>query len=278
MNITAQSSAVNLASTNTILANTLSANPLIANNSPFNKLASSKNLAPQENLLLAAISHDEWSKLEPEMEEVDLSLNQVLSESGKTPAYMYFPTTAIVSLLYMTESGSSSEVAVIGNDGVVGISLVLSGSNSPNQALVQTAGKGYRMRAQAVKNAINRDGRILNILLRYSQAMITQVTQTAVCNRHHTIDQQLCRRLLLSLDRLSTNEISMTQEMLASMLGVRRESVTDAALKLQSAGIISYKRGLITILDRKALESRSCECYATSRNEQLRLQKLPLVS
>ena len=282
MNITAQSSAVNLASTNTILANTLSANPLFAKNSPanssFNKLASSKNLAPQENLLLAAISHDEWSKLEPEMEEVDLSLNQVLSESGKTPAYMYFPTTAIVSLLYMTESGSSSEVAVIGNDGVVGISLVLSGSNSPNQALVQTAGKGYRMRAQAVKNAINRDGRILNILLRYSQAMITQVTQTAVCNRHHTIDQQLCRRLLLSLDRLSTNEISMTQEMLASMLGVRRESVTDAALKLQSADIISYKRGLITILDRQALESRSCECYATSRNEQLRLQKLPLVS
>ena len=278
MNITAQSSAVNLASTNTILANTLSANPLFAKNSPFNKLASSKNLAPQENLLLAAISHDEWSKLEPEMEEVDLSLNQVLSESGKTPAYMYFPTTAIVSLLYMTESGSSSEVAVIGNDGVVGISLVLSGSNSPNQALVQTAGKGYRMRAQAVKNAINRDGRILNILLRYSQAMITQVTQTAVCNRHHTIDQQLCRRLLLSLDRLSANEIAITQETLASMLGVRRESVTDAALKLQSAGIISYKRGLITILDRKALESRSCECYATNRNEQLRLQKLPLVS
>ena len=282
MNITAQSSAVNLASTNTILANTLSANPLFAKNSPanssFNKLASSKNLAPQENLLLAAISHDEWSKLEPEMEEVDLSLNQVLSESGKTPAYMYFPTTAIVSLLYMTESGSSSEVAVIGNDGVVGISLVLSGSNSPNQALVQTAGKGYRMRAQAVKNAINRDGRILNILLRYSQAMITQVTQTAVCNRHHTIDQQLCRRLLLSLDRLSANEIAITQEMLASMLGVRRESVTDAALKLQSASIISYKRGLITILDRKALESRSCECYATSRNEQLRLQKLALVS
>lgn len=277
MNITAQSSAVNSA-----LANTLLANTLFGKNSPvnstFNKLPSSKKLAPQENHLLAAISHDEWSMLEPEMEEVDLSLNQVLSESGKTPAYMYFPTTAIVSILYMTESGSSSEVAVIGNDGVVGISLVLSGSDSPNQALVQTAGKGYRMRAQAVKNAISRDGRILNILLRYSQAMITQVTQTAVCNRHHTIDQQLCRRLLLSLDRLSTNEISMTQEMLASMLGVRRESVTDAALKLQSAGIISYKRGLITILDRKALESRSCECYATSRNEQLRIQKLPLVS
>ena len=277
MNITAQLSAVNSALTNTLLADPLfSSNSLV--NSPFSKLPSSKNLAPQENHLLAAISHDEWSKLAPDMEEVDLSLNQVLSESGKTPAYMYFPTTAIVSLLYMTESGSSSEVAVIGNDGVVGISLVLSGSNSLNQAIVQSAGRGYRIRAQAAKNAIHREGSTLNILLRYSQAMITQVTQTAVCNRHHTIDQQLCRRLLLSLDRLSTNEISMTQEMLASMLGVRRESVTDAALKLQSAGIISYKRGLITILDRKALESRSCECYAINRNEQLRLQKLPLVS
>ena len=277
MNITAQSSAVN-----TALANTLLANPLFADkelgNSPVSKLSGFKAFSPKENHLLAAISHEEWSKLEPDMEEVEFSLNQVLCESGKTPAYMYFPTTAIVSLIYMTENGSSSEVAVIGNDGVVGISLVLSGSNSPNQALVQTAGKGYRIRAQAAKNAIHRDGSTLNILLRYSQAMITQVTQTAVCNRHHPIDQQLCRRLLLSLDRLSTNEISMTQEMLASMLGVRRESVTDAALKLQSAGIISYKRGLITILDRQALESRSCECYATNRNEQLRLQKLPLVS
>ena len=277
MNITAQSSAVNSALANTLLANQLFADKELGN-SPVSKLSGSKALSPQENHLLAAMSYDEWNKLEPDMEEVDFSINQVLCEHGKTPAYMYFPTTAIVSLLYMTESGSSSEVAVIGNDGVVGISLVLSGSNSPNQALVQTAGKGYRIRAQAVKNAINRDGRILNILLRYSQAMITQVTQTAVCNRHHTIDQQLCRRLLLSLDRLSANEIAITQETLASMLGVRRESVTDAALKLQSASIISYKRGLITILDRKALESRSCECYATSKNEQLRLQKLPLVS
>ena len=277
MNITAQSSTVNSALANTLLANQLFADKELGNSS-VSKLSGSKAFSPQENHLLAAMSYDEWNKLEPDMEEVDFSINQVLCEHGKTPAYLYFPTTAIVSLLYMTESGSSFEVAVIGNDGVVGISLVLSGSNSPNQALVQTAGKGYRMRAQAVKNAINRGGRILNILLRYSQAMITQVTQTAVCNRHHTIDQQLCRRLLLSLDRLSTNEISMTQEMLASMLGVRRESVTDAALKLQSAGIISYKRGLITILDRQALESRSCECYATNRNEQLRLQKLPLVS
>jgi len=277
MNITAQSSAVNLALTNASLVNQLIADKELSK-SLASKLSSSKAFSPQENHLLAAMSYDEWNKLEPDIEEVDFLMNQVLCEYGKTPAYMYFPTTAIVSLLYMTESGSSSEVAVIGNDGVVGISLVLSGSNSPNQALVQTAGKGYRIRAQAVKNAINRDGRILNILLRYSQAMITQVAQTAVCNRHHTIDQQLCRRLLLSLDRLSVSEIAITQEALASMLGVRRESVTDAALKLQSAGIISYKRGLITILDRKALESRSCECYATNRNEQLRLQKLPLVS
>ena len=229
----------------------------------------------QQNHLLASMSQNEWNLLEPDMEEVDLLLNQVLYESGKTPAYMYFPTTAIVSLLYMTENGASSEVAVVGNDGAVGMSLFFSGSNSPNQALVQTAGKGYRMRAQAAKNAIHHDGAMLNILLRYSQAMITQVTQTAVCNRHHTVDQQLSRRLLLSLDRLPSNQIAVTQETLASMLGVRRESVTDAALKLQNAGIISYKRGLITVLDRKALESRSCECYATTKNEQTRLQKMP---
>ena len=229
----------------------------------------------QQNHLLASMSQSEWNQLEPDMEEVDFSLNQVLFESGKTPAYMYFPTTAIVSLLYMTENGASSEVAVIGNDGAVGMSLFFSGTNSPNQALVQTAGKGYRVCAKAAKNAIHRDGAMLNILLRYSQAMITQVTQTAVCNRHHTVDQQLSRRLLLSLDRLPSNKIAITQEMLSSMLGVRRESVTDAALKLQNAGIISYKRGLITVLDRKALESRSCECYATTKNEQTRLQKMP---
>ena len=242
------------------------------------EIPNNQTFLQQQNHLLAAMSQNEWNELEPDMEEVDFSVNQVLCESGKTPAYMYFPTTAIVSLLYMTENGASSEVAVVGNDGVVGISLVLSGSNSPNQALVQSAGKGYRMRALAAKNAMNRDGAMLNIMLRYSQAMITQVTQTAVCNRHHTIDQQLCRRLLLSLDRLPSNQIAMTQEMLAGMLGVRRESVTEAALKLQNLGIISYKRGLITVLDRSALESRSCECYATTKNEQLRLLKMPFNS
>ncbi len=241
-------------------------------------LPSKETSSQQQNHLLSLMTQNEWDQLEPDLEEVDFSLNQVLCESGKTPAYMYFPTTAIVSLLYMTESGASSEVAVVGNDGAVGMSLFFSGSNSPNQALVQTAGKGYRMRAQAAKNAINRDSAMLNILLRYSQAMITQVTQTAVCNRHHTIDQQLCRRLLLSLDRLSSNQIAITQEMLAGMLGVRRESVTDAALKLQNAGIIRYKRGLITVLDRKALENLSCECYKTTKNEQVRLQTMPLNS
>ena len=245
----------------------------------FDKHLPSKHaFTQQQNHLLASMSQNEWDLLEPDMEHVDFSLNQVLCESGKTPAYMYFPTTAIVSLLYMTESGASSEVAVVGNDGAVGMSLFFSGSNSPNQALVQTAGKGYRMRAQAAKNAINRDGAMLNILLRYSQAMITQMTQTAVCNRHHTIDQQLCRRLLLSLDRLSSDQIAVTQEMLAGMLGVRRESVTDAALKLQNAGIISYKRGLITVLNRSALESRSCECYKTTKSEQMRLQAMSLNS
>ena len=234
-----------------------------------------KTFLQQQNHLLASMSQSEWNQLEPDMEEVDFSLNQVLCESGKTPAYMYFPTTAIVSLLYITENGASSEVAVVGNDGAVGMSLFFSGSNSPNQALVQTAGKGYRLRAQAAINAIHRDNVMLNVLLRYSQAMITQVTQTAVCNRHHTIEQQLCRRLLLSLDRLPSNQIAITQEILSSMLGVRRESVTDAALKLQNAGVISYKRGLITVLDRKCLESRSCECYATTKNEQTRLQKMP---
>lgn len=231
---------------------------------------------PQQNHLLASMTPKEWFQIEPYLEQVDFSYNQVLCESGKTPTYMYFPTTAIVSLLYMTESGDSSEVAVVGNDGVVGMSLFFSGSDSPNQALVQTAGKGYRIRAQAAKNAFSRCIAMQNMLLHYSQAMMTQITQTAVCNRHHSIGQQLCRRLLLSLDRLTTNQIATTHEMLANMLGVRRESVTQAALNLQNASIISYSRGLIDVLDREALESRVCECYAIAKNEQLRLEKIPL--
>ena len=227
-----------------------------------------------QNKLLAAISQAEWHELAPELEFVEFKMNQILYESGKTPLYLYFPTTAVISLFYMTQDGASSELAVVGNDGVIGISLVLSGSNIANEAVVHSAGHGYRLRASLVKKALNRDGELLSILLRYSQSMITQMTQTAVCNRHHSIDQQLCRRLLLSLDRLNCNQITMTQEMLASMLGVRRESITDAALKLQNAGVINYKRGLITVADRRALEHRSCECYAIATNEQLRLQDM----
>lgn len=237
---------------------------------------SNKIALQQQNQLLSAMPEIEQEQWASDLEAVDFTVNQVLCESGKTPAYMYFPTTAIVSLVYTTQDGSSSEVAVIGNEGVVGISLFMSGSNSPNQALVHNAGKGYRMRAQAAKNAIGRDSSMMNILLRYSQSMITQVTQNAVCNRHHSVDQQLARRLLLSLDRLTGNQLQMTQEMLSNMLGVRRESVTDAALKLQDAGIIRYKRGLITVLNRQALENRSCECYAIAKNEQIRLQEIPL--
>lgn len=233
---------------------------------------------PQLNHLLASMPDNEWSDWEPDMEPVDFYVNQVLYEPGKTPAYIYFPTTAIISLIYMTQNGGSSEVAVVGNDGVVGISLLFSESNMPIQALVQSAGKGYRMRAQAVRKAIQRDARMLNIILNYSQAMMMQMTQTAVYNRHNSIEQLLCRRLLLSLDRLSSNQISMTHEMLAGMLGVRRESVTDAALKLQEAGVISYKRGQITVLDRKALESRSCEGDMIAKNMQVRLQRTQLDS
>ncbi len=235
-------------------------------------------VVPHLNHLLAAMPESEWSSWEPDMEPVDFALNQVLYEPGKTPAYIYFPTTAIISLIYMTQNGGSSEVAVVGNDGVVGISLLFSGNNMPIQALVQSPGKGYRMRAQAVKKAIERDARMLNIILYYSQAMMTQMTQTAVYNRHNSIEQLLCRRLLLSLDRLSSNQIAMTHEMLAGMLGVRRESVTDAALKLQEAGVISYKRGLITVLDREALESRSCECHAMKHGAQSYKQKIHLNS
>ena len=228
----------------------------------------------QENHLLAAIPENEWAYWNAHMEPVDLTLNQVLFEAGKTPAYMYFPTNAIVSLLYITKDGASSEVAIVGNDGVVGISIFMSGTTTPNQALVQSAGMGYRIRAQAAKNAIYNGGSMLGVMLRYTQSMMTQVTQTAVCNRHHSVDQQLSRRLLLGLDRLNTNQLSMTQEMLASILGVRRESITEAALKLQDAKIINYKRGLITVLDREGLEARSCECYATTVSEQMRLETM----
>lgn len=233
---------------------------------------------PQLNHLLASMPESEWNEWEPDMEPVDFLVNQVLYEPNKTPAYIYFPTTAIISLIYMTQNGDSSEVAVVGNDGVVGISLLVSDSNMPIQAVVLSAGKGYRMRAHAVRKAIQRGSGMLNMFLSYSQVMMTQMTQTAVYNRHNSIEQLLCRRLLLSLDRLSSNQIAMTHEMLASMLGVRRESVTDAASNLQIAGVISYKRGLITVLDREALETRSCEYNLTAKNEHVSQLKMQLNS
>jgi CRP-like cAMP-binding protein len=224
-----------------------------------------------QNQLLAALPYDEWEHWAPDMEPVNLQVNQVLCEPGKQPAYMFFPTTAVVSLTYTTVDGASSEIAVVGNDGVVGISLFTHGSNMPSQAMVQSAGQGYRLKAHLAKNVINRAGPMLDILLRYSQSMIDQLTQTAVCNRHHSIDQQLCRRLLLSLDRLNSNDLMMTHEMLANALGVRRESVTEAALKLQQAGVIKYSRGHITVLDREGLEQRSCECYMAVKRARNRL-------
>jgi len=233
-------------------------------------------LEPQQNHLLASMTHEDRLEISPYLEQVDFSLNQVLCEAGSAPSYVYFPTTAIASLIYFTESGDSSEIAVVGNDGVVGTSLFFSGTNLPYQAIVQNVGKGYRVRTQTAVNAFNRSREMQNILLHYSQSMMTQITQTAVCNRHHTIDQQLCRRLLLALDRLPTNQIAMTQEVLSNLLGVRRESVTQSAAKLQMSGIIDYKRGLIRVLDRKSLESRVCECYDVVKNEEQRLKNIPL--
>jgi CRP-like cAMP-binding protein len=200
-----------------------------------------------------------------------MPLGLVLHESGVTLSHVYFPTTAIVSLLYVMENGASAEIAVIGNDGVVGISLFMGGGSTPSRAVVQSAGHGYRMKGAAIREEFNNSGRAMQLLLRYTQAVITQMAQTAACNRHHALDQQLCRWLLLSLDRLPGNELVMTQELIANMLGVRREGVTEAALKLQKAGLIRYSRGHITVLDRPALELRTCECYAVVKKEYDRL-------
>ncbi|OZA06974.1 MAG: Crp/Fnr family transcriptional regulator [Methylophilaceae bacterium 17-44-8] len=220
----------------------------------------------EQNQLLASMPHEERIQIVSYLEEVDFSLNQVLCEAGTTPSYMYFPTTAVASLLYFTESGQSSEIAIVGNDGVVGMSLFLSGTNLPYQAIVQSAGKGFRVRAQTAINIFNSSNAMQNILLQYSLSMMCQISKTAICNRHHTVDQQLCRRLLVALDRLSCSKMEMTHEMLAKMLGVRRESITQSASKLQTAGAIIYRRGLINVLDRKALESRACECYDVVKN------------
>jgi CRP-like cAMP-binding protein len=200
-----------------------------------------------------------------------MPLGHVMYEAGGTLTHVYFPTTAIVSLLYVMESGASAEIAVVGNEGIVGISLFMGGDSTPSRAVVQSAGSGFRLKARVMKDEFDKAGPVLHLLLRYTQALITQMAQTAVCNRHHSLDQQLCRWLLLSLDRLPGNELVMTQELIANMLGVRREGVTEGALKLQKAGLIRYARGHITVLDRQGLEKRSCECYAVVKMEYSRL-------
>jgi len=226
---------------------------------------------PKKNHLLESLPEAEWKRWEPILEEADLPLGMVLYESGSTLSHVYFPTTAIVSLLYVMENGASAEIAVVGNEGIVGVSLFMGGETTPSRAVVQSAGKGYRLSAARMKTEFNLAGPVLHLLLRYTQALLTQMAQTAVCNRHHSLDQQLCRWLLLSLDRLQGNELVMTQELIANMLGVRREGVTEGALKLQRAGLIRYSRGHITVLDRAGLESRSCECYAVVKKEYDRL-------
>jgi CRP-like cAMP-binding protein len=229
--------------------------------------------APDRNVnhLLAALPNLVSTRWLAHLEDVELSLGQVLYESGGTLSHVYFPTTAIVSLLYVMENGASAEIAVVGNEGIVGISLFMGGESTPSRAVVQSAGRGLRLRAQMMKDEFNQAGPVLHLLLRYTQALITQMAQTAVCNRHHSLDQQLCRWLLLSLDRLQGDELVMTQELIANMLGVRREGVTEGALKLQQAGLIRYARGRITVLDRGGLEKRTCECYAVVKSEYDRL-------
>lgn len=226
---------------------------------------------PRENQLLAVLPEVEWARIEPYLVEVDLPLGQVIYESGGQLEHVYFPTTSIISLLYVMEDGASAEIAIVGHEGIVGVSLFMGGETTPSRAIVQSAGRAWRLNAGMLKDEFNRAGPMQRLLLRYTQALITQMAQTAVCNRHHSIDQQLCRWLLLSVDRLPSNELRMTQELIANMLGVRRSGVTAAALKLQNAGLIRYSHGHITVLDRPGLEAHVCECYAVVKREFDRL-------
>jgi CRP-like cAMP-binding protein len=223
------------------------------------------------NQLLSALPDEELERWWPQLEVVELHLGQVLCEPGGPLSHVYFPSTAIVSLLYLTEAGDSAEIAVVGNEGVVGISLFLGGQTSPNRAVVQRAGVAYRMPANVIQAEFNQSAPVMRLLLRYTQALIAQMAQTAVCNRHHSVDQQLCRWLLMSLDRIQGQELTMTHELIANMLGVRGEGVTEAALKLQRAGLIGYARGHIKVLDREGLEHRTCECNAVVKAEYARL-------
>src|SRR5580765_5134598 len=238
--------------------------------------AASGRQIPQQNHLLSALPIPEYARLEPHLELIPMRLGDVLYEPGVQLRYVYFPTSSIVSLLYVMEDGASAEIAIVGNEGILGISLFMGGETTPSRAVVQSAGHAFRLKAELLKNEFGRYGPTMHLLLRYTQAMITQMAQTAVCNRHHSVDQQLCRWLLLSLDRLTSNELSMTQELIANMLGVRREGVTEAAGKLQDAGLIHFRRGQISVVDRPGLEARVCECYQVVKTEFDRL--LPYVA
>lgn len=226
---------------------------------------------PEQNFLLAALPNDARRRVFPALELALLPLGKVLYESGDMLHHVYFPTDAIISLLYVMESGASAEISIVGNEGIIGLAIFMGGDSTPSRAIVQSGGYGYRLRSQLFKDELQRHSDLQVLLLRYTQSLITQMAQTAACNRHHSIDQQLCRWLLLSLDRLPTNTLCMTQELIANMLGVRREGVTDAAGKLQKMGIIRYARGQITVLDRARLETLSCECYAVVKKETDRL-------
>ena len=235
----------------------------------------SPSSAPQQNHLLAALSAAERERIYPQLKLVPMPLGKVLYESGDVMRHVYFPTNSIVSLLYVMEDGSSAEISVVGNEGLIGIALFMGGETTPSRAIVQSAGYAYRLVGEQLKQEFHRNGGMQLLPLRYTQALITQMAQTAVCNRHHSVDQQLCRWLLLSLDRLPSNELTMTQELIANMLGVRREGVTDAAGKLQKRGVIRYIRGRITVLNRPKLEELCCECYAVVKKETDRLLPRP---
>src|SRR6202790_2828195 len=231
--------------------------------------------SPHQNHLLDALPASAYERLASHLELVPMKLGEVLYESGVQLQYVYFPTTSILSLLYVMEDGASAEIAIVGNEGILGISLFMGGETTPSRAVVQSAGHAFRLKAALLKNEFGRFGPTMHLLLRYTQALLTQMAQTAVCNRHHSVDQQLCRWLLLSLDRLSSNHLIMTQELIANMLGVRREGVTEAAGKLQKLGVIEYGRGKITVLDRPMLEQLCCECYAVVKKETDRLLPQP---
>ena len=236
-----------------------------------------KTALPEKNQILNALPTAERDRLFPHLQLIDLPLGKVLYESGGVLRHVYFPTDSIVSLMYVMEDGSSAEIAVVGNEGAVGVALFMGGETTTNRAIVQSAGTAYRLSGTRIKREFGRHGTLLHVLLRYTQALITHMSQTAVCNRHHSVDQQLSRWLLLSLDRLESNQLTMTQQLIANMLGVRREGVTEAARKLQKLGAISYRRGTITVLNRPLLERNCCECYAVVKQESDRLRSMPVV-